>query len=47
MMAMVRVWPFPCLPLGAMIMRNRAYKEILEIILFELDDLLFQKVFHR
>ncbi|XP_028736570.2 preferentially expressed antigen in melanoma-like protein 1 [Peromyscus leucopus] len=46
MMAMVRVWPFPCLPLGAMIMRSRAYKKILEIILFELDDLLLQKVFH-
>ncbi|XP_036036013.1 preferentially expressed antigen in melanoma-like protein 1 [Onychomys torridus] len=46
-MAMVRVWPFPCLPLGAMITRKAAYRRILEIILFGLDGLLFQKVRHR
>ncbi|XP_075803270.1 preferentially expressed antigen in melanoma-like protein 1 [Microtus pennsylvanicus] len=45
--AMVQVWPFPCLPLGAMINRNDSYGRILEIILFGLDSVLCQKVPHR
>ena len=45
--AMVQVWPFPCLPLGAMIKRSDSYRRILEIILFELDSMLYQKVPHR
>ncbi|KAH0513807.1 PRAME family member 12 [Microtus ochrogaster] len=45
--AMVQVWPFSCLPLGAMIKRNDSYRRILEIILFGLDSVLCQKVPHR
>ncbi|CAH7443236.1 preferentially expressed antigen in melanoma-like protein 1 [Phodopus roborovskii] len=47
MVAMVQAWPFPCLPLGAMIRRKTAYRRILEIILLGLDGLLFQKAPHR
>ncbi|XP_057640132.1 preferentially expressed antigen in melanoma-like protein 1 [Chionomys nivalis] len=45
--AMVQAWPFPCLPLGAMIKRGDSYRRILEIILFGLDSMLCQKVPHR
>ncbi|XP_003515860.1 preferentially expressed antigen in melanoma-like protein 1 [Cricetulus griseus] len=47
MVTMVQAWPFPCLPLGAMIRRKAAYRRILEIILLGLDGLLFQKAYHR
>ncbi|GAB1289200.1 Preferentially expressed antigen in melanoma-like protein 1 [Apodemus speciosus] len=47
MKAMVQAWPFPSLPLGAMISRKTAYRRILEIILYGFDALLFQKVPHR
>ena len=45
--AMVQAWPFPCLPLGAMIKRSVSYRRILEIILFGLDSVLSQKDPHR
>lgn len=45
--AMVQAWPFPRLPLGAMISKKTAYRKILEIILHGFDALLFQKVPHR
>ena len=45
--AMVQVWPFPCLPLGAMIKRSVSYRRILEMILFGLDSVLCKKDPHR
>ncbi|XP_051027254.1 preferentially expressed antigen in melanoma-like protein 1 [Acomys russatus] len=45
--AMMKAWPFPCLPLGAMIRRKAPYRRTLEIVLHGLDALLFQKVPHR
>lgn len=45
--AMVQAWPFPCLPLGAMVSRKTAYRRILEIVLYGFDALLFQEVPHR
>ena len=45
--AMVQAWPFPCLPLGAMIKRSVSYRRILEIILFGLDSVLCKKDPHR
>ncbi|XP_005081188.1 preferentially expressed antigen in melanoma-like protein 1 [Mesocricetus auratus] len=44
--AMVQAWPFPCLPLGAMVRKKAAYRRILEIILLGLDGLLFQNARH-
>ena len=45
--AMVQAWPFPCLPLGAMIRRDDSYRRVLEIILSGLDGMLCQEVPHR
>lgn len=45
--AMVQAWPFPCLPLGAMVRRKTIYRRILEITLYGIDALLFQTVPHR
>ena len=45
--AMVQAWPFPCLPLGAMIKRSVSYRRILEMILFGLDSVLCKKDPHR
>ena len=45
--AMMQAWPFPCLPLGAMIKRDDFYRRVLEIILSGLDDMLCQEVPHR
>ncbi|KAK7795000.1 LOW QUALITY PROTEIN: hypothetical protein U0070_001791, partial [Myodes glareolus] len=45
--AMVQAWPFPCLPLGAMVRRDDFYRRVLEIILSGLDGMLRQEVPHR
>nr|XP_045005015.1 PRAME family member 12-like [Jaculus jaculus] len=42
--AMVQAWPFPCLPLGALMKRKIAYGHILQAALEGLDMLLAQKV---
>uniref|UniRef100_A0A8C5KFY2 PRAME like 13 n=1 Tax=Jaculus jaculus TaxID=51337 RepID=A0A8C5KFY2_JACJA len=41
--AMVQVWPFPCLPLGALMKTKTSYMETLQVILDGLDLLLAEK----
>ncbi|CAH7443500.1 PRAME family member 12 [Phodopus roborovskii] len=42
--AMVKVWPFPCLPLGGLMKMKMPYMKTLHTILFGIDVLLRQKV---
>ncbi|XP_037674645.1 melanoma antigen preferentially expressed in tumors-like [Choloepus didactylus] len=42
--AMVRAWPFPCLPLGALMKKQETRRETLQAALDGLDGLLAQKV---
>lgn len=41
--AMVQAWPFPCLPLGALINHRQPYHDILQAVLDGLDALLAQE----
>ncbi|ELK35720.1 Putative PRAME family member 25 [Myotis davidii] len=40
--AMVQAWPFPCLPLGALMNHRQPYQDILQDVLEGLDALLAQ-----
>lgn len=42
--AMVQAWPFPCLPLGALMKDQQPYHEIFQAALDGLDALLAQEV---
>lgn len=45
--AMVQAWPFPCLPLGALMREQLSHQETFKAVLDGLDDLLAQEVCTR
>lgn len=45
--AMVQAWPFPCLPLGALMNHLQPYQDILQAVFEGLDALLAQETRNR